>query len=130
MIKNLFSKLKPQQIVDTVFSGVDKAVLSKEELVDYSKKAAELNLEFVKATQQESTPRSISRRVIAILVIGEYILAFNAGLVGIISGWYDGDEILSLATGAFEWSVISIIIFYFGNHLANTVISKFAQKKV
>jgi hypothetical protein len=98
MIKDLFKKLNPQQIVDTVFSGVDKAILSKEEMVDYAKKAADMNLEFVKATQNESTPRSISRRVIAILVIGQYILAFNVGLVGMISGWYDGKEILALAT--------------------------------
>ena len=56
------SKLKPQKIVDTVFSGIDKAILSKEEIVDYSVKAANLNLEFVKATMSESTPRSISRR--------------------------------------------------------------------
>ena len=129
MIKDLFKKLNPQQIVDTVFSGVDKAILSKEEMVDYAKKAADMNLEFVKATQNESTPRSISRRVIAILVIGQYILAFNVGLVGMISGWYDGKEILALATEAFEWSVISIIIFYFGNHLASTVIKRFSDKK-
>lgn len=129
MIKKLFSKLNPQQIVDTVFSGVDKAILSKEELVDYAKQAAEMNLEFVKLTQQESTPRSISRRVIAILVIGEFILAFNVGLVGIISGWYDGKEILTLSSDAFGWAVGAVIIFYFGNHLANTVVSRFANKK-
>lgn len=126
---NIFSRLKPQKIVDTVFLGIDKAVLSKEEIVDYSVKAAELNLEFVKLANQESTPRSISRRIIAIFVIGEYVLAFNVGMIGMISGWFDGAEIISLSTEAFSWSVGAVIVFYFGNHLLNSVIPKFGNKK-
>ena len=115
-------QIKPQKIIDGVFSGIDKSVLTKEEIIDYSIKAAELNLEFIKATQAESTPRSISRRVIAILVIGQYVLAFNIGLLGIATGWFEGKEILTLTREAFEWSVISIIVFYFGNHLLNTML--------
>ena len=126
---SILKRLKPQKIVDTIFSGVDKSVLTKEELVDYAKKAAEINMEFVKLANQESSPRSISRRVIAILVIGQYILAFNVGLIGIIFEWYDGKEILTQANSAFEWSVVSIIIFYFGNHLLNNIIPKFGDRK-
>lgn len=126
---SIFSKLKPQKIVDTVFSGVDKAILSKEEMIDYTMKAVENNLEFVKLTMNEKSPRSITRRVIAIMVIGQYMLAFNVGLVGMISGWYEGKEILSLSTEAFEWAVISVVVFYFGNHMLNTLIPKFSNKK-
>lgn len=126
---SILKRLKPQKIVDTIFSGVDKSVLTKEELVDYAKKAADLNIEFVKLANEESSPRSISRRVIAILVIGQYVLAFNVGLIGIVLEWYDGKEILTQANNAFEWSVVSIIIFYFGNHLLNNIIPKFGDKK-
>jgi hypothetical protein len=122
-------KINLQETIDSVFKGVDQRKLTNEEIVEYSIKAADLNLEFVKATNAESTPRSISRRIIAILVIGQYCLAFNVGLVGMASGWYEGKEILIQATSAFEWSVISIIIFYFGNHLLSSVIPKFGNKK-
>lgn len=122
-------KIDLQKTADGIFSGIDKAVLSKEEIVDYTVKAAEANLEFVKATQTESTPRSISRRIIAILVIGQYILSFNVGLVGMVSGWYNGKEIITLSTEAFEWSVISIIVFYFGNHLLTTMLPKMGKIK-
>ena len=126
---SIFSKLKPQKIVDAVFSGVDKSVLTKEEIVDYAKESAKINQEFVRMTMAESSPRSITRRVIAVLVLGQYFIAFNVGLVGIVSGWYDGKEILSLATDAFEWASISVIIFYFGNHLLTNVTQKFADAK-
>jgi len=125
----IFSKLKPQKIIDTVFSGIDKAVLSKEEIVDYTKQAAEANLNFVKASQGESTPRAKTRRIIAIMVLGQYFLAFNVGLLGMVTGWYDGKEVIVLSTEAFASLALAVVIFYFGNHLLSTVIPKFANKK-
>jgi hypothetical protein len=125
----IFSKLKPEKILKTLFSGVDKSLLSKEEIVDYSMKAVDNNLEFVKATQKESTPRSITRRVIAIMILSQYFLAFNVGLLGMATGWFDGKEIIILATSSFATLTITVVIFYFGNHVANSILSKFAAKK-
>ena len=127
---SIFSKLKPQKIVDSVFSGVDKAILTKEEMIDYTNKAVEQNIEFVKLTMQESTPRSISRRIIAILVIGSFVVSFFSGLFGLITGWYEGKVILELTNDTFDWAVISIIVFYFGNHMINNLLPKFAEKKL
>lgn len=126
---SIFSKLKPQKIVDSVFSGVDKAILSKEELIDYSIKAAELNLEHLKATQNESTPRSITRRIIAIMILGQYFLSFNIGLLGRATGWYEGKEIMVESTNAFGSIALAVVIFYFGNHILNNIIPRFAAKK-
>lgn len=125
----IFSKLKPQKILKTLFSGVDKALLTKEEIVDYSMKAVNNNLEFVKATQKESTPRSITRRVIAIMILSQYFLAFNVGLFGMASGLFNGKEIIVLATSSFATLTITVVIFYFGNHVANSILSRFAAKK-
>ena len=125
----ILNKLKPQKIVDTIFSGIDKGILSKEEIVDYSVKAAEANLEFIKATQTESTPRARTRRIIAIMVLAQYFLAFNAGLVGIITKLYNGEEIISLATEAFAKLAIAVVIFYFGNHLLTTIMPKLGIKR-
>jgi hypothetical protein len=126
---SIFSKLKPQKIVDGIFSGIDKAILSKEEIVDYSVKAASANLEFVKACQTESTPRSITRRIIAIMILGQYFLAFNVGLLGMATEWYEGKEIIVLATEAFATISLAVVIFYFGNHMLSQIIPKFAAKK-
>jgi len=127
---SIFSKLKPQKIIDTVFSGIDKSLLSKEELIDYSKQAASANLEFVKVTNSESTPRSITRRVIAIMVLGQYFLVFNVGLFGMVTGMFEGIKIIELSTKAFSSLAVAVVIFYFGNHLLNSIVPKFVNKKL
>ena len=126
---SIFSKLKPQKILDTVFSGIDKGLLSKEELIDYSKQAASANLEFVKVSNSESTPRSITRRIIAILVLSQYFLVFNVGLFGMVTGMFEGIKIIELATKAFSSLAVAVVIFYFGNHLLNSLVPSFAAKK-
>lgn len=126
---SIFRKIKAQKIVDGVFSGVDKAILSKEELMDYSIKAAELNLEHLKTTYNESTPRSITRRIIAIMILGQYFLSFNIGLLGRATGWYEGKEIMLESTDAFSSIALAVVIFYFGNHILNNIIPRFASKK-
>lgn len=126
---NIFSKLKPQKIVDTVFSGVDKSVLSNEEIIDYTIKAAELNLEFVKASNSESTPRSITRRIIAIMVLSQFFIVFNVGVVGMITGSYNGKEIIELSIAAFSTLAVAVVVFYFGNHLLNSLIPNLGKNK-
>lgn len=126
----IFTGFKPQKVFDTISSGFDKASLSKEEIVDYAIKGAELNLKFVEACQGESTPRSITRRIIAIMILGQYFLAFNIGLLGMVTGWFEGKEIIVLSTAAFGSLALAVVIFYFGNHLLATVIPKFANKKI
>ena len=126
----IFSKLKPQKIINTIFSGVDKAVLTKEELLDIAVKTTAANLEFVKATQTESTPRSVSRRIIAKIVLYQTCLSTNVGLVGIITGYYDGFQVLKITGETFLPLTMSVVIFYFGNHIVKAVVSKFANQKV
>lgn len=127
---SIFKTLQPQKIVDAVFSGVDKSILTKEELLDIAVKASVLNLEFVKATQKESTPRSITRRIIAIMILGQYFLSFNVGLFGLASKLYDGKLIIELSTTAFATLSLTVVIFYFGNHIVTPIINKFSNKKV
>ena len=122
-------KLDIQKTANSIFSGVDKSIFTKEEISDVGIEQVKANLEFVKTTQAESTPRSKTRRIIAIMILGQYFLSFNIGLVGMATGLYKGKEIIELSTAAFATLAISVVIFYFGRHMLTALVPTFGKRK-
>ena len=126
----IFKGLNKEKLVEGLFSGMDKSILTKEELTDLAVKAANLNFQFVKASHDESTPRSVTRRVIAIMVMAQYFITFDVGLLMYALGNDKGLDIMIRSTAAFGIITGMVMTFYFGNHMLNAVINKFSDKKV
>jgi hypothetical protein len=117
------------KVLSGMVKGIDVLVLTKEEKVQYTAKAQDVWLETQKVLSQESSPRSINRRIVAWAVIAETTLITITCMILIISGYKDlAEEIVKVAT-AFWWgeAFVSVIVFYFGNHIV-TKLSNMGDK--
>ena len=102
-------------IVDGAISGIDKLWFTPEEKSDASKKVLEIVLERVKLAVGESSVRSMTRRIIAIMFSGTFLTLL---LASAIIYKFDSAWALHLYKTACTLTnaVIAIIIFYFGSY--------------
>ncbi len=127
IFKNLI-KINPQKVFDTVASGVDEAFYTKEEQSDDARKVYQDYFEWYKTTLEESTVRSITRRILAILFAACYLLLIIASAVA-----YKFDPEYS----SFLWEVSKtigpyvggIMLFYFGYYGVKNVVKENNKKK-
>ena len=127
IFKNL-TKVEPQKVFDTISSGVDKAFYSKEEQSDDAKEAYNAFFEWYKTTLEESTVRSITRRILAVLFAACYLLLVIASAIA-----YKFDPEYS----TFLWDVSTaiapivggIMLFYFGYYGVKSVVKENNKKK-
>lgn len=126
----LFSKLDVNKIVDSTISGIDKMAMTNEEKADHIAKVADAQTEFVKMTLNAKTPSSKARRMIAIALVGLYILLLLAAVIGY---WFDKgytEFILDIIKSNLSALVLMIMGFYFGGYMASThLIKSFTQAK-
>ena len=103
------------KLVDGAVSGVDKLFFTREERADYLQKVAQNQLEFLKTTINESSARSLTRRYIAVMIMGVFLLLllFGAVTFKFDQAWADYilAEAKSLATLA-----LMVAGFYFGSY--------------
>lgn len=117
-------------VTDAVVKGADALILTEEERLNYNLKAAELHLRLTEQVGKESTPTSISRRIVAmsvllpfgLLKIGSAILyliasvgnEINGALINVSLHW-------NTTSGDFNNAVAAVVIFYFGGHIASKI---------
>lgn len=115
LLTSFFSSSKNvERVVDATISGVDKIWFTEEEKAEHAIKISELALKRVELALQETTVRSITRRLIALGVFGVVtVLTFWIALL-----WSFGKKGLAmdllnlLKFWAVPWS--AVVIFYFG----------------
>lgn len=117
---------------DGIINGFDKIAYTEEEKaenamkrIEIGVKFADLHLKLVEATANESTTRSITRRIVAIFIM---IMACLMIAAIAISYKYDKEyaEFLILLSDKF-WlgaSFFSVVVFFFGNHVIGGMITK------
>lgn len=108
----------PNKAVDLVKETGDKLVFSQEERAEVNMKATEGLSNFILATMDENTARSITRRYIAILIITIYLF-ISLIIIGIGCFNYALAEKLveltiKLSLGT---AFITVIGFFFGSYL-------------
>jgi len=110
-LTSLFKKIDVGKAVDTVFSGIDKSILTKEELVDYESKKADMLTKFV--LNDNNITRGISRRVIAFM----FSIVFLALIVLGVGVWTVNEEysefIFTVIKELLLTPVSMILAFYF-----------------
>jgi len=101
------------KIVNGAVSGIDKAFFTDEERADYAKGIMEQAVEFVKLTLNENTARSITRRIIAVLFVAEYLIIRLTAAGLIIAGNEKGEKLRAMAAEENQ-IIMAVVIFYFG----------------
>jgi len=119
------SKRIVQQAVDLADDSIrgigrwiDEQQLTDEEKLQYRRKRLELYEQFLTRAAEESTARTVTRRVLAVSIIAVYLILL---LTGAVLGLVDQ----AIAKWLIEWTtalqfhllVLGVASFYFGVHL-------------
>jgi len=117
----IFSRINPQKILDGVGKFIDANNETRQEVVTGI-------LEHYKTSLNESTPRSLTRRYIAVSVVGvELGILIGAGVAYPFSPDY-AQFLLDLATKLFP-AFITVLIFYFGGYYGDKFIRSRRERK-
>ena len=114
-----------EKVLDATVSGLDKLVLTEEERHDMTLKAGEHWIELQKLLGEETTVRGMTRRILAVMCTGVYILLS----VGSVVVWkFDkawADFMWEVANaGQYGYITLTIIAFYFGPYFLKGLFSK------
>lgn len=105
-------------LVNKVSTGIDKSVLTNEEVIDYK-------LSFLKAYE----PFKLAQRLIALIVIPSFIFIVFLIIGLYIFGMVDmGDLIFELAKETLATPFLVIISFYYAGGMLEGVVSKYKEK--
>ena len=116
------------KVINGAIDGADKLFFTKEEKAEYLKQIGSSALDFVKATANENTARSITRRIIAVVFVSLFaLLLISAAIVYKIDLEYS-KFLLDLAKEQ-NTIVMTIVIFYFGYYAVGSVTSLINRKK-
>ena len=117
-----------KNVVDGTIAGIDKIWYTDEEKAENIVKRIELFqqgyaiwLEAQKVLVNESTPRSITRRVLAILILGSFLaLILGAGAVYFFNQVWA--QWLIDCSGYLKGLAITVGVFYFGYYAIGNVV--------
>lgn len=129
--KALESGLKTvDTVANSMVSGIDALFFTEEEKSNVSIKSMSMRMDMVKSLQDEFAPRAVTRRILAIIIIGCTFLHFNVAVfIGIMANLYPkmikiGDKTVNAWTGALEYTAsilvqeikiaMIVVFFYFG----------------
>ena len=116
-IMGLFKgKLNIGKLVGDVTSGIDKAILTSEEKLDFSVKLADSLADYVGSTISENSARSITRRYLAVIIISVYLLLLIGACV--ISLW-NVDKAMFVFNVACKLNTLVLMVgaFFFGAYM-------------
>lgn len=108
-----------------IMSGIDKMFYTEEEKaemfqkrLELSEQASKVHIELMKTTHDETTTRSVTRRVIAISIMFITFLSIISLCVvwKVDNQW--GEFILKVVEYyQLGWAFIAVVVFFFGNHM-------------
>ena len=110
-------------VVDAGIRGIDALFFTDEEKSESSRKTYELWLETQKIIRDENTIRSMTRRILACMIMGEFTLLLLMAAVAwpFMPEW--GKMLLEIAKSLSNL-VIAIAIFYFGPYAFSAYMKK------
>lgn len=126
-VKTIFGKstLDMGQVFSTITNSMDDWKFTEQERATYNAKAAEAMADYAKATMNESTDRSKSRREIAQLVIMFYLITCLVGIVFVFISMDKTRLIMEFCNETYLTAAfITIIVFYFGGYYLDKFKSK------
>ena len=109
-------KLKIKDVFDKAASAIGASVFTNQERAEFNKSMADSQLEFVKQTVSENSARSITRRYIAVSIVGVYLflMLFAVGVY-----YFDkeySEFVFKTANTGLGTLVIMVAAFYFGGY--------------
>ena len=127
-ILNIFKKADPQKTFDTISSGVDKLFFTNEEKVEAAQKAWDEWLNWYKLNVDETSARSITRRILAIMFASVYLGLLLAAAVMYTCNPDYAAFLFQLSEKLFAL-VSGIMLFYFGYYGVKSIVETNKKNK-
>ena len=103
--------------LDAIIKGGDALILTDEERLAYNQKAGELWLDIQKTLNEETSIRSVTRRVMAAMIMGSFTSIVLSGCI-VWPFWPEYSAFLiGVADDKFGMMAIGVAAFYFGVHV-------------
>lgn len=107
---------RADQLVDGTIKGIDALFFTKEEKAQQSIKVADAQVEYLKTTLSENTARSLTRRYLALAIIGVFLLLLiSAGVAYPFN--QDYAHFLFELVGSLNTLVMMVAGFFFGAYM-------------
>jgi hypothetical protein len=117
-----------EQVLDAGIRGVDALVFTDEEKATARAKLMDGWIELQKTLGEETTVRGVTRRILAIMFSGVYILLS----VGAVAVWkFDkeyADFMWDVANGTYGTISLTVVAFYFGPYFIEKLLGRKTQE--
>lgn len=129
----LFSSSKSvEQTVETVnkgvYNGIDMMFFTDEEKNTMSNEAQgkilDFHLALAEKVRDESSIRSITRRILAVMIMSVWVLLVLAAAVLIIIGKKEEFDAIMALLATISSIVLSVVVFYFGPEVISRIITR------
>ena len=108
-------------LITAALEGLDNWKFSEEERAKYAKEVMGVWLDVQKVTANESSTRSVTRRILAVGFIAAYLFLLLAGCA--VYKWDPQYSLFLFNTAtSLNTPVLTIIIFYFGYYAVSNII--------
>jgi hypothetical protein len=115
------------KLIDYTASGLDKLFFTDQEKANVSLQTMEMHLRLVEITMNESSIRSITRRILAWLIMGGFLflIFFSAIVFKLSPEW--AAFVFKCAGQTYEL-VLMVGFFYFGYYAVSSIVTKAKEK--
>ena len=107
------------KVMEGAVKGIDALVYTDEEKAVARQKLADQWLELQKALGEETTVRSVTRRILAVMVVGCFTVLVMGAAVAYLFDQAYAKFLLELASSQFGILVLGVAGFYFGPYMFN-----------
>lgn len=105
------------KVMEGAVKGIDALVYTEEEKAAARQKLADQWLDLQKALGEETTVRSVTRRILAVMVVGCFTTLVMGAAVAYLFNQEYAKFLLELASSQFGILVIGVAGFYFGPYM-------------
>lgn len=107
-----------KKVLDAGINGIDALVFTDEEKAVMRQKLGDQWIELQKALGEETTVRSVTRRILAVTIMAAYtVLVLSAAIVYGLDAIEYAKFLLELAESKFGWLAAGVGAFYFGPYM-------------
>lgn len=113
-----------EKVLDGAVNGIDKLVYTEEERAEAKEKFLEHWLKLQATLGEETTVRGVTRRILAVLFCGTYVLLTLVAAA--VWPWMKeyADFLWEIANGQYGWIVLTVVVFYFGPYVIERMLGK------
>lgn len=106
-----------EKVTNAVINGVDAVFYTEEEKAEDSKARRQLWFKFMELSRDESSIKSVTRRILSFLIIGHWLLFMDAALIFYAIGEISKAKMAFELAASMMWITAGVAAFYFGAHL-------------